>query len=251
MCIKKLIISVNVDSRESKFTSWVLFELEPRSWLPSEPVLVGRDGEISQFKQYLNLTMNGEGRLVLISGEAGIGKTRLVNEFLAFAKKRGVQVLSGWCLSEAAIPYFPFMEAFNTYVSSLDDEKSKSSVTEQLGITGWLRGPQLRSKELGFRDLVSTSQITKDRTFDAVADTFLLLTSKEPLILFIDDLQWADQLSLAMLHYLAKKCRNTRLLILGTYRPEDIVPVDGKPHPLEDTLFNLSREGLLTKIELN
>ena len=251
MCIKKLIISVNVDSRESKFTSWVLFELEPRSWLPSEPVLVGRDGEISQFKQYLNLTMNGEGRLILINGEAGIGKTRLVNEFLTFAKKRGIQVLSGWCLSEAAIPYFPFMEAFNTYVSSLDDEKSKSSVTEQLGITGWLRGPQLRSKELGFRDLVSTSQITKDRTFDAVADTFLLLTSKEPLILFIDDLQWADQLSLAMLHYLAKKCRNTRLLILGTYRPEDIVPVDGKPHPLEDTLFNLSREGLLTKIELN
>ena len=229
----------------------MLCGLEPRSWLPSEPVLVGRDGEISQFKQYLNLTMNGEGRLILINGEAGIGKTRLVNEFLAFAKKRGIQVLSGWCLSEAAIPYFPFMEAFNTYVSGLDDEKSKSSVTEQLGITGWLKGPQLRTKELGFRDLVSTSQITKDRTFDAVADTFLLLTSKEPLILFIDDLQWADQLSLAMLHYLAKKCRNTRLLILGTYRSEDIVPVDGRPHPLKDTLFNLSREDLLTRIELD
>jgi len=229
----------------------VLCELEPKSLLPSEPVLVGREREISQLKRYLDLTMNGEGRLALINGEAGIGKTRLVNEFLTYAKKRGIQVLSGWCLSEAAIPYFPFMEAFNTYVSDLDDEKSKSSVTKQLGITGWLKGPQLRTKELGFRELVSTSQITKDRTFDAVADTFLLLTSKEPLILFIDDLQWADQLSLAMLHYLSKKCRNTKLLILGTYRSEDIVPVDGKPHPLEDTLFNLSREGLMTKIELD
>ena len=78
------------------------------SRLPAEPALVGRDREIRQLTQHLNSTLNGKRTTVFISGEAGVGKTRLVNEFLNLAKKKGAGIFAGWCLSEANIPYFHF-----------------------------------------------------------------------------------------------------------------------------------------------
>lgn len=100
------------------------------------------------------------------------------------------KVLSGWCLSEAAIPYFPFTEAFNTYMSTISDEKAKSTMKKQLGITGWLKGPEF-ARESKVRELFSTPEIERDRTFEAVASVLLQLSAQEPLILFLDDLQWA------------------------------------------------------------
>jgi predicted ATPase len=221
------------------------------SELPARPSLVGRDQEVEQLGQHLDSALNGKGTTVFICGEAGVGKTRLVSEFLNLARKRGAKVLEGWCLSEAAIPYFPFTEAFNSYMSTVSDEKVKSTMTKELGITGWLRGPESapRSKT---SDLLSTPEMERDRTFDAVARVFLQLAAKEPLILFLDDLHWADHLSLALLHYLSRKCRSSRLLIIGTYRPEEIIPArEERLHPLEETMFSMSREDLLIKMELN
>ena len=106
-----------------------------------EPTLVGIDGEIKQLSHHLDSALAGKGATVFIGGEAGVGKTRLVNEFLNQAKETGVKVLSGWCLSEAAVPYFPFTEAFNAYMSTISDDGVKSTVAEHLGVTGWLRGP--------------------------------------------------------------------------------------------------------------
>ncbi len=221
------------------------------SKFPAEPVLIGRDYEIKQLTHNFDSALNGKGMTVFICGEAGIGKTRLVNEFLDFVKKTGTKVLKGWCLSEAAIPYFPFMEAFSTYMSAIGDEKAKSSMTKELGIAGWLKGPE-SARESEARELFSTPEIERDRTFEAVARIFLQLSTKEPLVLFLDDLQWADHLSLALLHYLSRKCRNSRLLIIGTYRPEEIIPTkDERLHPLEETMFSMSREDLLIKMELS
>jgi tetratricopeptide (TPR) repeat protein len=221
------------------------------SGLPAEPVLVGRDREIEQLTQHLESVLKGKGTTVFISGEAGVGKTRLVNEFLASAKRMGARILSGWCLSEAAIAYFPFTEAFNTYISTMSDEKAKSSMEKQLGITGWLRGPE-SAREHKERELFSTPEIERDRTFEAVATVLLQQSAHEPLVLFLDDLQWADHLSLALLHYLARKCRNSRLLIIGAYRPEELIrSKEERLHPLEQTMFSMSREDLLVRMELN
>jgi tetratricopeptide (TPR) repeat protein len=219
--------------------------------LPAEPTLVGRDQEIKQLMQHLDSALSEKGTTVFVCGEAGVGKTRLVNEFLSFAKKKGIKTLSGWCLSEAAVPYFPFIEAFNTYVSTIRDEKTKSAMTNQLGFTGWLRGPQL-PREPKAREPFLTPEIERDRTFEVVAEVLLQLSAKEPLILFLDDLHWADNLSLALLHYLSRKCKNSRLLIIGTYRTEELVrTAEERLHPLEETMFSMSREDLLTKMELN
>ena len=221
------------------------------SKLPAEPALIGRNQEIKQLTQLLDSALNGKGTTVFICGEAGIGKTRLANEFLNLAGETGARVLKGWCLSEAAIPYFPFTEAFNTYMSTISDEKARSAMRKGLGITGWLRGPE-STWEPKAREPHLTPEITRDRTFEAAAKIFLQLSATEPLILFLDDLQWADQLSLALLHYLSRKCSNSRLLIIGTYRPEEIVSAkEERLHPLEETMFSMSREDLLTKMDLN
>jgi tetratricopeptide (TPR) repeat protein len=136
-------------------------------------------------------------------------------------------------------------------MSTVSDDRAKSTVTEHLGITGWLRGPQF-PREAKAIEFLSNPQITRDRTLEAVAQALLHLTAKEPLILFLDDLQWADHLSLALIHYIAKKCRNSRLLIVGTYRTEEVIPAKEEgPPPLQDTMLSMSREDLLFRIELN
>lgn len=221
------------------------------SRLPATPELIGREQEIQQLIKHFDSAVGGKGTTVFVSGEAGVGKTRLVSEFLDHAKKDGAKVLTGWCLSEAGIPYFPFTEAFNAYLSSLRDERVKSNLNRQLGIAGWLRGPAIRHKAEQV-EFLSTPEIERDRTFEAAARALLQLSDQEPTVLFLDDLHWADRLSLALLNYLSRKCRNSHLLIIGTYRPEELIQTtEEKHHPLAETMFSMSREDLLTKLELD
>ncbi len=81
----------------------------------AEPTIVGREHELEELMSYLSSALHGKGTTVFISGEAGSGKTKLSHEFLNRAKKHGVTMLSGWCLSNARFVYFPFFEAFSAY----------------------------------------------------------------------------------------------------------------------------------------
>lgn len=93
--------------------------LKPRILI--QPSLVGREKELEKLQGLLTSAFAGQGTTAFISGEAGCGKTRLPNEFLEIARKKGVAILGGWCLSNAAIPYFPFVEAFDSYLLENDD----------------------------------------------------------------------------------------------------------------------------------
>ena len=219
--------------------------------LPAEPKLVGRDHEIEKLGQYLHSASSGKGSTIFISGEAGVGKTRLVNEFLTLAtKKKGARIFRGWCLSEANIPYFPFREAFSSYISATSDGRAKSALSRQLRTTGWFDDSEF-TQEPKKHEPYLTPQIERDRTFGAAARALLGLSARNPLILFLDDLHWADPLSLALLHYLSKLCRNSQFLIIGTYRLEELARTrEERPHILEETMFSMSREDLLTRIEL-
>lgn len=229
---------------------WMCYGLKLR--LPGKPALIGRDREIRQLQQHLSCVLNGKGKTVFIFGEAGIGKTRLVHEFLNLEQKRSPRetILSGWCLSEANIPYFPFKEALNAYVSAITDEKAKVTMMKNLAITEWL--PDARpTHESQVYEFFATPEINRDRTFEVVARVILQLAAQAPLILFLEDLHWADHLSLALLHYLSRKSKNSRLLIIGTYRPEELIPTQAEQlHSLEKTMSSMSLEGLLSKMEL-
>ena len=80
---------------------------------------MGRESELKELESFLKSAADGKGKTVFISGEAGSGKSRLAREFLNLAKQKGVGVMTGWCLSDAAVPYFPFVEAFNAYDASI------------------------------------------------------------------------------------------------------------------------------------
>ena len=217
--------------------------MEPR--VLAEPVLVGREQELADLQRYLELAKEGKGTTVLVSGEAGSGKTRLVDEFLDTAKKRNFTVLSGWCLSNAAVPYFPFVEAFESYSSMIESFDS-----QQLKVNTLLRGTsQVESQN---KNENINAQVWKDQTFAAVLKELLLMATKKPLILFIDDIHWADSASLSLLHYITRGISSERILFIATFRSEEIFDKKAgeKPHPLVETLRLMGREGIFKEITL-
>jgi tetratricopeptide (TPR) repeat protein len=214
-----------------------------KSGILSEPVLVGREKELAELQSCLDLAVKGKGRVIFVEGEAGTGKTRLVTEFLNWAKKQAVTVLSGWCLSNAAVPYFPFFEAFNEYFSSESEPKD-------IEVKSWLLGPPQEGKY--GRAPVVTPQVWKDQTFTAVANTLVAISTKQPVILFLDDLHWADSASLALVHYLAFSINSEKVLLLGTFRNEQLsADQEGRPHPLVETLRQMRRQDLVREISVS
>ena len=226
----------------------------------AEPILVGREHELEQLTLYLDTTREGKGKTVFISGSAGSGKTRLAKEFLKIARGKGANILSGWCLSNAAIPYFPFIEAFGahfqikdskerTVKSKMQTRNPKNQADQTLSsITEWLKGP----KEIdGFREF-NSAQKWKDSTFAAVSKTLLSLSIQKPTILFMEDLHWADSASLALLHYIARMVSSARILVVATFRNEELnVDTEGHQHPLVDLLCLMGRENLYDEVKLS
>ncbi len=226
----------------------------------AEPVLVGRERELEELMRCLDSVVEGKGTTVFVSGEAGSGKTRLVNEFIGIVKEKEIALLSSWCLSDVAVPYFPFMEAFNAYFSAKNrEEKSaglrqsrvqaESTEDEESEIKVWLAGPKQAEKSGKLQN--PTPQGWQDLAVAAVTKALLSISDRKTVILFIDDLHWADSASLSLLHYIARSISSARVLVLATYRSEELSPdAEGRPHPLLETLRLMRREDLLREIKL-
>ncbi len=182
----------------------------------AEPVLVGREREIEELHRYFDSVTEGKGATVFISGEAGTGKTRLAREFLKSAKEKiEVATLTGWCLSNAAVPYLPFVEAFKSYFGQRENEKAENGASD---INAWLSGAKQAEKTGRFG--VLSPQAWKDLTFDAVTKALTAISAHKPLILFIEDLHWADSASLSLVQYIARALMAEKILVLATYRSE-------------------------------
>ena len=206
----------------------------------AEPILVGREPELDELQQALKSTFNGKGTTIFVSGEAGSGKTRLTNEFLNYAKDNGVTVLSGWCLSHVAVPYLPFVEALESYSSP--NQKTIKSNNQQLEAETWLKGPD--------NNQIMSTQAWKDQTFSAVTKELLYLSASRPLILFIDDLHWADSASLSMLHYISRSISSERILVIAAFRTEEVKSFVEGGNKLSETLRIMGREGIFKEIRL-
>lgn len=215
----------------------------------AEPTFVGRNNELSELMRFLDSMIVGEGSTVFISGEAGSGKTRLSKEFLEVARNKGVKILTGWCLSNAAVPYFPFIDAFD---SSTHTTESKDSLfdLEQVSMRAKLTGSNDYS--ISEENRFFNPQVWKDQAFTAITKRLLNLSAENPTILFIDDIHWADSASLALLHYIARAASSERLLVLATYRIEEAkTTIRGQPNPLIDVLRLMKREEIVQEIALS
>ncbi|UCE37690.1 MAG: DUF2791 family P-loop domain-containing protein [Thermoplasmata archaeon] len=331
--------------------------------LDLQPKMVGREDELRELQSYLERAMEGQGRTIFISGEAGIGKTRLVNELKEIAQSKGFQILSGNCMYESLTPFMPIMEAlrsvgleslfaeeaprveavylvtnagilirnlvreetelnpdvfasmFTTITDFLNESLSKLSGEEEKGTLNSLGYQNYRilidnykdtnlvviltgrenefllndmreillkitktfkrilekwggdeKKVAGIDELLKpliTSgkydgiyygkddpKIRRNLLFENVSLGLIRQAQQMPTLLCIEDLQWTDLSSLALMHYLARNTRETGLFIMGTYRPEDVASMDEKSHPLVGTMQLMDREDLLKKMEL-
>ena len=210
--------------------------------------MVGREQELQELRRSFELAKEGKGKTVFISAEAGIGKTRLVKEFLESAKKeKNILTLFGWCLFNAGVPYFPFIEAFSNYYSAL----TKKTENEELELSSWLKGTT-NAGASGKFEYVSPSAL-KDQTFAAVNKTLHSIASQNLIILVIEDIHWADSASLALIHYIARVIKESeKILLLATFRSENLINnYEGYPSPLVETLGVMRREDLLTELKLS
>lgn len=150
----------------------------------AEPVLVGRERELGELQRSLDSALMGRGATLFVSGEAGSGKTRLVTEFLNIIKKKQITILAGWCLGNATLPYFPFIEAFS---SSLSGREGGAIISQQLSTSSWLS--KAYSPERIEKNQTPAPQVWRDQAFASVTRELLFMSSMKPLILVLEDMQ--------------------------------------------------------------
>lgn len=217
--------------------------------LASTPRLVGREEELAELLAHLDRAQGGEGRLVLVHGEAGIGKTRLVRELKQIQERRGGTVVLGNCHEETrAIPYYPFREALRLLLE--ENAEGNAALLEGL--------PDYSQRELarivpGLAEL-QPSELERApdpfRLFEAVRLLFqgICARSKMPLLFIVENLHWSDDASLDLLHYLARNAGEAQILICGTYRTEETIGEEGSS--FQRFVGSLLSEALLKEIAL-
>jgi len=222
----------------------------PRPIAAREIPLIDRVEEMDALKEAVYRAVHGEGGLVFIHGEAGIGKTRLVRELGAYARSRGVQVLHGRCPAlfrmDGVPPYILWKEVIKEYLETCNPEQLYRVIGYYPAEVAKLV-PELSQKLRAIPQSFPISpEQEQNRLFEAVSQFLTNISRETPLLVILDDLQWTDPSSLLLLHYLAHDVQKTPLLLLGAYRSTDI---DAK-HPLSPVLSELNRERLPQSIHL-
>ncbi len=175
--------------------------LSPATLLDSP--LLGRTTELSTLIKVYHTAQRGQTQVVLLEGEAGIGKTRLATEFLAWAEVEGADVLQGRAFETGGhLPYQPVIEALRPRI---ERENAPDDLLSDIWLAELARLlPELYDRYPDLPDPVGDKSVARNRLFEAVARLGQALAARTPLVLFIDDVQWADTASLDVLHYLAR-----------------------------------------------
>ena len=185
------------------------------------PTLVGRETELAALDALFAEALRGAGRTVLIAGDAGIGKSRLLAAFIAHARSSGAQILHGQCIkAEARRPFGPFVDSLR-------------------GVTDVVPAPEAEREAFTDPDL-------RYRSLRSFTKTFADLARRAPIVVAIDDLHWADEGTLELFTYLAKALQERTALLVGTYRMDEL----HRLHALRASLTALTRGRLADTVTL-
>jgi DNA-binding SARP family transcriptional activator len=214
---------------------------------PQRGTFVGRERELAELVGGLDDAFAGRGRLFLLVGEPGIGKSRLAEELMADARARGASVLAGRCWEAGGAPaYWPWVQALRAYVREAEPEPLRAQLGDGAAYLAQLL-PELRAllPDVG-EPPPAESEGARFRLFDVTSSFLVSAARARPLVIVLDDLHAADEPSLLLLQFVARQLGDSRLLIVGAYRDVDPTPAD----PLTTILMELAREPVTRILEL-
>ncbi len=214
--------------------------------IAAEP-FVGREVEVARAEGLLSEAVGGAGKVLLLVGEPGIGKTRLATECVALAEARGIRTLWGRCYEgEGAPAFWPWVQILRSYVRDANTEQLRAELGDGAPrVAQVVSDIRTRLPDVGDPPTVE-GEAARFMLFDATTRFLKNAAAAQPLMLVLDDLHWADKSSLLLLQFLARELADAPLFVLGTYRD---VEVDQK-HPLAEVLGQLAREPVSARLHL-
>jgi len=212
----------------------------------SSPVLAGRAAEAAQLWVAFECARAGSPATVVVAGEAGVGKTRLVTELIGRARAQGALALAGGCLDvgEGVVAYAPLVEALRSLTGAVDPAELER-------VLGGARAelarlvPELGPLEAGAEAAAGAGALVPGRLFELLLGVLHRLAERGPLLLVVEDLHWADQSTRDLLGFLVRNLRAGVALLL-TYRSDEL----HRRHPLRPFLAELDRSGRTERLDL-
>jgi ABC-type oligopeptide transport system substrate-binding subunit/DNA-binding SARP family transcriptional activator len=208
--------------------------------------LVGRGEELAAGRTLWSRTLAGQGQVLHVSGEAGIGKTRLVRELSTYVQVLGGQASLGACYAEGGAPYAAFAQILGQALAAGPDGKLEVPDFVLTGLLTIVPALQVDYPRLKPEPRLDDPRAEQQRLFENVTICLAALSSRTPLLLILEDLHWADSGTLLLMLHLARQARHRRIMIAGTYR--DLDP--SETPALHEMLLNLGRERLGTRLRL-
>ncbi|WP_202446715.1 MULTISPECIES: helix-turn-helix transcriptional regulator [Streptomycetaceae] len=221
--------------------------LSPVQTQSVSPVFVGRDRELTVLRAALDRAGAGEPQALLVGGEAGVGKTRLLEEFLAAACASGAATAVGGCVEIGAdgLPYQPVSGALRMLHGALGDELLRAAAGFEDDLVRLL--PDLAENPAPApRGPEYPDEFGRARLFELTARLLERISAERTVVLAIEDLHWADRSTRELLAYLYRALHRARLVVVATYRTDDI----HRRHPLRPFLAELDRLRTVQRLEL-
>jgi predicted ATPase/DNA-binding winged helix-turn-helix (wHTH) protein len=216
---------------------------------PSLPSVFGRQSALTEIQGWLGRALRADKQLVFVTGEAGIGKTTLVETFLdQAAAHHGLLIARGQCLEQygAGEPYLPVLEAFSRLCREPGDGQI-IALLRRYAPTWLIQMPSLITAAEREDLQRQISGATRDRMLREMAEAIEALTAKAPLVLILEDLHWSDHSTLNLISYLARRREPARLMVIATYRPVEVILSE---HPLKGVKQELQAHRLCKELPL-
>ena len=229
--------------------------------------LIGRENELAVLKSRVDSSAKGKGCLVFLKGEAGIGKTKLLNELRGYCEESVITFLQGRCYS-TSFPYSPWIEAINDFVRRTDLPTLTSLLqgpaaeicslipslaavigkpSRNMGLKEWVGGPKTTVHTPATGTTGAQDDAGRLALYEGVTQFLINLSKKKPAVLVLEDLQQGDNATISMLRYITRHIFGHRLLLIGTFREEEL----DESHPLSRLVRELEKEALSETVQLD